>query len=76
MTLNTPTPIAVNSSLLAQVLYDEARSLLELEFRDGARYQYTAVPEAIHHQLMAAESHGAYFNRYIRHRFNYKRIRP
>jgi|307.fasta_scaffold601252_1 lysyl-tRNA synthetase class 2 len=70
------TPIPVNSTLLASVAYDAARSLLELEFRDGAIYQYTAVPESLHRDLMAAESHGAYFNQHIRNRFNDKRIRP
>jgi KTSC domain-containing protein len=76
MMFTTLIPIPVNSTLLASVAYDAARSLLELEFRDGAIYQYTAVSESLHLELMAAKSHGAYFNHHIRNRFNDKRIRP
>lgn len=73
------TPVAatpVNSTMLANVAYDMAGSLLEVEFRDGAIYQYSAVPEAIYQALIAADSKGAYFNRQIRDHFSYGRVRP
>lgn len=68
-------PVPMTSTLLASATYDVTRSMLELEFRNGSLYQYTAVPEVVYRELMAAESHGAYFNRHIRNRFNHKRIR-
>ena len=76
MFLTTATPIQVNSTLIANVVYDMAGSLLEVEFRDGAIYQYSAVPEAVYQVLIAADSKGAYFNRQIRNHFRYRRVRP
>jgi hypothetical protein len=59
-------PVAVESSLLAHVSYDEPRAILTLEFRDGTVYQYTDVPLQIFQDLLQADSKGAYFNRRIR----------
>ncbi len=74
----TPTqagPVAVNSSLLASVSYEAIKSVLQLQFCDGAVYCYFAVPAVIYDSLLAAESKGAYFNRKIRDRFRYALIR-
>ena len=62
---------AVESTTLATVAYDEARELLQLEFRSGAIYQYFGVPAVVHEGLLAAPSKGSYFNRLIRGRFPY-----
>lgn len=62
---------AVESSTLATVAYDDARELLQLEFRNRAVYQYFGVPAAVHAALLCAPSTGAYFNRVIRGRFSY-----
>jgi hypothetical protein len=61
--------------LLAGVSYDVGESILQLEFCDGGIYRYLAVPAAIHHGLLAADSKGTYFNRKIRNSFRYVRIR-
>jgi hypothetical protein len=62
---------AVESTTLATVAYDDARELLQLEFRNRAIYQYFGVPSAVHAALLRAPSAGKYFNRVIRGRFPY-----
>src|ERR1039457_1469150 len=54
---------AVESTTLAMVAYDDARELLQLEFRSRAIYQYFGVPAAVHTALLRAPSKGSYFNR-------------
>lgn len=68
-------PVAVNSSLLASVNYDAGESVLQLEFRTGARYLYFAVPATIYEELLAADSKGSYFNSTVRGRFPYALLR-
>jgi len=63
----------VESTTLWAVAYDDARNLLELEFRSRAIYQYFGVPPAVHAALLRAPSKGSYFNRVIRGRFPYAR---
>jgi len=62
---------AVESTTLATVAYDQARKLLQLEFRSRAIYQYFGVPAAVHEALLGAPSKGSYFNGFIRGRFSY-----
>ena len=62
---------AVESTTLATVAYDDARELLQLEFRSQAIYQYFGVPAGVHAALLCAPSKGSYFNRFIRGRFPY-----
>ena len=67
--------VAVESSALAQVAYDEQRAILHVQFRDGAVYQYLGVPLRIYQDLLRADSKGAYFNHHIRSRFPYAILR-
>ena len=57
---------AVESTALSTIAYDDARDLLQLEFRSGAIYQYFDVPAAVHADLLRASSKGTYFHRMIR----------
>lgn len=75
MTLTTTAPVPVNSTLLFSVTYAVGESILQLEFCDGAIYNYFAVPEVIVNGLLAADSKGSYFNRRIRRYFRYTRLR-
>ena len=75
MTLSQAKPVAVNSSLLANVSYDAGQSVLQLQLCDGAIYRYFDVPPVIYEDLLAAESKGSYFNREIRDCFRYARVR-
>jgi hypothetical protein len=61
--------IAVDSSTLATLAYDDERGALQVEFFDRTVYQYLAVPRTTYEELCRAESKGAHFNRYIRTRF-------
>jgi hypothetical protein len=68
-------PIAVESTTLTTVAYDADRQLLQLEFHDRAAYQYFDVPVDVFEGLVRASSKGSYFNRSIRDRFAYARVR-
>ena len=69
----TEARIAVVSSLLASMHY-ASPATLDLEFRSGLVYRYFTVPRATVEALRAADSKGAYFNRYIKDRFPYQRL--
>ena len=65
---------AVRSKDIAIVGYDPASSLLEITFRGGGVYHYTNVPKETHAALMKAESHGTYFNQFIKDKFPCKKV--
>ncbi|TYL86104.1 KTSC domain-containing protein [Bradyrhizobium cytisi] len=65
--------IVVNSSNLVSVGYDEDSSTLEVEFKGGAVYRYLNVPSFEYERLMAANSHGAYFNANIKNGYSFER---
>ena len=56
----------VSSSNLASVGYDPNAQTLEIEFLHGGIYQYSGVPSSVHLGLMAASSHGAYFDQHVK----------
>lgn len=64
----------VESSNLSSVGYDSSSSTLDIEFQEGAVYQYYDVPESVFRGLMAAPSKGKYFHQHIRDRFSYKQL--
>ena len=65
----------VQSSALEQVSYDESGHTLRARFREtGRTYVYRGVPRDLYDQLIHAESIGAYFNTYIRDRFDYEEL--
>jgi hypothetical protein len=51
----------VSSSNIRAIGYDPASQLLEVEFSQGAVYEYREVSAAAHQALMGAESIGRYF---------------
>jgi hypothetical protein len=66
----------VSSSNLASVSYDPSTQLLEIEFLNGSIYQYSGVPSSIYDGLMAASSHGSYFDQHIKKAgYSYTKIR-
>lgn len=66
---------AVQSTTLRIVGYDADRQLLQLEFHNRTTYQYFHVPAEIHEGLLQAPSKGTYFNRFIREKFAYSKVR-
>ncbi len=69
-----PDGVAVQSRLLASMAYNHHQSILQLEFRGGAVYQYFQVSHQTYQDLLQADSKGAYFNRHIRRVFRCARL--
>lgn len=65
---------SVQSTLLTSAAYLPQRTLLELEFCDGAIYRFFDVPAECFQQLMDSPSKGVYFNRHIRNHFRYQLV--
>lgn len=66
----------VSSSNLKSVGYNPETKTLEVEFLNGGLYQYYNIPESIYNGLMAASSHGSYFNQYVKKGgYTYKKLR-
>lgn len=57
--------VAVESSVLASIAYDDDSGILQLEFHSGKIYQYFGVPAAVCEGLLRASSKGEYFNEFI-----------
>ncbi|MBO7494531.1 MAG: KTSC domain-containing protein [Bacteroidales bacterium] len=65
----------VSSSNIASIGYDSISQILEVEFLNGAIYQYYDVPETLYDGLMSADSHGKYLNEYIKKGgYSYSRV--
>lgn len=67
--------VAVSSSNLSSVGYDERDQILEIEFNGGRVYQYFDVPQPVYQGFMDAQSHGKYFHRKIEGNYSYKQIK-
>lgn len=65
---------SVASSNIAAIGYDDSTDTLEVEFLDGAVYQYFGVPPNIHEQLMQESSKGRFLNTYIKNAYPYSRV--
>lgn len=64
----------VSSSSIVSIGYDESAATLEIEFSNGAVYQYFDVPPAVYRELMAASSLGQYLAQQIKGSYRYARI--
>ena len=68
--------VLLESTVLRAARYSQPQQLLDLEFRSGAIYRYSQVPPHHYNALLAADSHGQYFNHHILDRFPVELIRP
>ena len=59
---------------IALVGYDPATATLEVVFRAGGVYRYQDVPESVYHGLMAAPSHGTYFQKHVKDQYPYVKV--
>ena len=66
--------ISVTSSNIAEIGYDELSGTMEILFHSEALYQYFDVPVQVYEELLAASSHGKYFNANIKGRFRYAKV--
>jgi len=64
----------VSSSNIRSIGYDSGSGTLEIEFNSGPVYQYFDVPESEYDGLMAASSHGTYFNASIKHAYQFVKL--
>jgi hypothetical protein len=66
--------IAVDSSNIAGVDYDEWTSTLVIAFNSGGIYEFYRVPRSVYAGLMNASSHGKYFHANIKGQYSYRRV--
>ncbi len=64
----------VISSNIVSIGYDEATSVLEVEFKGGEVYEYFDVPFHVYQEFMGAGSYGVYHNTHIRSKYRYQRV--
>ena len=64
----------VISSSISSIGYDESTQTLEIEFSDGAIYQYLGVIPKIYKEIMDADSSGKYFHKNIKNIYNYSKV--
>lgn len=64
----------VESSNVAAVGYELSTETLRVEFKSGAIYDYSDVPELVHKQLVGAPSVGSFFNSTIKNSYQFERI--
>ncbi|WP_067049149.1 KTSC domain-containing protein [Methanofollis ethanolicus] len=66
---------AVTSTTIQSVGYSPLSGTLEIEFTNGSLYQFSDVPASVYRELMAASSHGTYFNEHIKEWYHFRKIR-
>lgn len=66
--------VAVNSSTIARMAYNESRRVLTVEFKNGSRYEYYEVPSGVFQQMKAAPSKGQFLSSTIKGRYRYARV--
>lgn len=64
----------VSSSNVASVGYDVETQTLEVEFQNGAVYQYYDVPSSVYEAFMSAPSHGQFLHYHIKGYYRYSRV--
>jgi hypothetical protein len=64
----------VASSNIATIGYDEPSQTLEVEFTNGAVYQYYNVAQVLFEQLMQAGSKGQFLAHQIKNSYPYSRV--
>jgi hypothetical protein len=66
--------VAVTSSTILSIGYDGTSLTLEVEFQDGAIYQYFDIPQNTYDAFIAAASPGGFLASEIKGRFRYARV--
>lgn len=66
--------VSVSSSNIASVGHNESSQILEVEFLDGAVYEYYDVPEHVYQELITASSAGGYLAQRVKNVYSFSRI--
>ena len=64
------------STAIADIKYDPRRERLNVTFLTGRIYEYVDVPPEVVASFQSAFSKGAFFNSYIRDRYDFREIAP
>lgn len=64
----------VQSDMMLSVGYDSRTSVLEVEFKQGAVWEYLDVPESLYHEFRNAGSLGKFFLAHIKGHFPDNRV--
>jgi hypothetical protein len=64
----------LDSSFIQKVIWDKSNETLMVLFSTGSIWAYYNVPFEIYENLLAAESHGKYFNLNIRNIFEAEKL--
>lgn len=67
--------LPVQSSMANAVGYDPRQSILQIQFKDGAVYQYEDIDIETWHELRETDSPGQFFNREIKGNYRSQRLR-
>ena len=60
---------------MASIGYDSRSQILEIEFNGGKLHEYNGVPEGAYASLIAADSHGIYFNAHVKNGYTLQSFR-
>ena len=63
-----------DSSNLSRFGYNKDTHVLTVEFKNGGRYNYFDVPEAVFEQMKAAPSKGQFLAKSIKSSYRYARV--
>lgn len=66
--------VPVSSTNVAAIGYDEDTEILEIEFTNGAVYQYFGVPSGEFNGFMGSDSKGKFFNANIKNRYSVSKL--
>lgn len=64
----------VSSSNVVSIGYDPSSLTLEVEFNNGAIYQYFDVPETVYQEFMRSSSKGQFLHTNIKNNYRYMRV--
>jgi hypothetical protein len=64
----------VSSSNVSSIGYDADSQTLEVEFNNGAVYQYSGIPEYEYVGIMNADSKGKYLHSNIKNRYPFSKL--
>ena len=60
---------AVQSGNVAESGYSPAQQVMEVKFKNGGRYRYKGVPQAIYDAYLVAPSKGSFVSSHLRGKF-------
>lgn len=68
--------VALKSRVIVSAGYDDATSVLEIEFASGRIYQYADVPRGTYEWLLRAPSKGGFLSRMINGQYLHRDVTP